>query len=94
VICIRHPYLCQQCQLNTAVVKTRSNRGRLTIKTEIAAFGFHMETYVTFQFLTAANINLTASWAVGPCNIFEVERRFSGAYCLHHQGNDGGSTHL
>jgi hypothetical protein len=47
----------------------------LTIKTEIAAFGFHMETYhccVTFQFLTAVNINLTASWAVGPCNIFEI----------------------
>jgi hypothetical protein len=27
-------------------------------------------------------------WAVAPCSHVEVDRRFKGAYCLHHQGAD------
>jgi hypothetical protein len=27
------------------------------------------------------------SWDVAPCSHVEVDRRFRGAYCLHHQGN-------
>jgi hypothetical protein len=26
-------------------------------------------------------------WDVAPCSHVEVDRRFRGAYCLHHQGN-------
>jgi hypothetical protein len=26
-------------------------------------------------------------WDVAPCSLVETDRRFSGAYCLHHQGN-------
>jgi hypothetical protein len=34
-------------------------------------------------------------WNVVPCSIVGVDRRFTDAYCLHHQGDDGrGSTHL
>jgi hypothetical protein len=32
-------------------------------------------------------------WDVAQCSHVEVDRRFGGAYCLHHQG-DGGSTHF
>jgi hypothetical protein len=29
------------------------------------------------------------------CNLVDVDRRFGGSYCLHHQGyDDGGSTHV
>jgi hypothetical protein len=33
-------------------------------------------------------------WDVAPCSRVEVDRCFRGAYCLRHQGDDGGSTHL
>jgi hypothetical protein len=37
-------------------------------------------------------------WDVAPYSYVEVDRRFIGAYCLHHQGEnlpeDGGNTHL
>jgi hypothetical protein len=35
-----------------------------------------------------------AFWDVAPCSHVKVDRRFRGAYCLHHQGDDRGSTHL
>jgi len=33
-------------------------------------------------------------WHVAPFSHVAVDWRFRGAYCLHHQGDDGGSTHL
>jgi hypothetical protein len=39
-------------------------------------------------------MNMTVFWDVSSCTHVEVDRRFTGAYCLHHQGDDGGSTHL
>jgi hypothetical protein len=27
-----------------------------------------------------------AFWSNAPCNIAEIDKRFRGAYCLHHQG--------
>jgi hypothetical protein len=41
-----------------------------------------------FQVLTAASINITAFWDIAPCSFVNVDRRFRGAYCLHHQGPD------
>jgi hypothetical protein len=29
----------------------------------------------------------TAFWDVAPWNLVEVDRRFRGVYCLHHQGD-------
>jgi hypothetical protein len=40
---------------------------------------------------------MTAFWDIVPCSFVGEDRRFRGAYCLHHQGDDdpddGGSTH-
>jgi hypothetical protein len=32
---------------------------------------------------------MAAFWDVAPCSLVEVYRRFSSAYCLHNQGDDG-----
>jgi hypothetical protein len=29
---------------------------------------------------------MTAFWDIAPCSMVEVDRRFRGSYCLHHQG--------
>jgi hypothetical protein len=39
-----------------------------------------------FQVLTAVSMKTRAFWDVAPCSL-EVDRRFTGVYCLHHQGN-------
>jgi hypothetical protein len=31
---------------------------------------------------------VTVFWDVAPCSLVETDRRFRGAYCLHHQGDD------
>jgi hypothetical protein len=50
---------------------------------------------VRLQVLTAASMKMTAFWDTPPCSLVEVDRHFSGAYCLNHLGDDGGSiTHL
>jgi hypothetical protein len=43
---------------------------------------------VRIQVLTAARV-MTVFWHVVPCSLVEIDRRFRGAYCLHHQGDDG-----
>jgi hypothetical protein len=43
---------------------------------------------VTFQVLTAASMRFRVLWDVAPCSYVEVHRRFRGAYCLYHQGDD------
>jgi hypothetical protein len=47
-----------------------------------------------FQVLMVASVKMIAFWDIAPCSLVVVDQRFSGAQCLHHQGNDGGSTHL
>jgi hypothetical protein len=32
--------------------------------------------------------------AIAPCILVELDRRFRCAYCLHHQGDDGGDAHV
>jgi hypothetical protein len=34
-------------------------------------------------------MKITDFWDVAPCSLVEVYRRFRGACCLHHQGDDG-----
>jgi hypothetical protein len=51
--------------------------------------------YMKFQVLTEASMKITVFWDIAPCNLVIVDRRFRGAYCLHHhRPNDEGSTHL
>jgi hypothetical protein len=41
---------------------------------------------------------MTVFWVVAPCSLVEIYRRFRGACCLHHLGDEGpddrGSKHL
>jgi hypothetical protein len=46
-----------------------------------------------FQIIAAAGMMMAAYWDVAPCIIVEADRRFRGAYCVHHRP-DGSSTHL
>jgi hypothetical protein len=48
---------------------------------------------VRFQVLIEASIMMTIFWDVASCSLVEIERRFTGAYCLHHQdyADNGGS---
>jgi hypothetical protein len=39
-------------------------------------------------------MKIIAFWDMAPCSLIKVDRRFRGAYCLHHQGDDGGNTRL
>jgi hypothetical protein len=39
-------------------------------------------------------MKIIAVWVVTPCNLVRVCRGFGGAYCLHYQGDGGGSKHL
>jgi hypothetical protein len=38
-------------------------------------------------------MKMTAFRNTASCSLLEVELRFRGAYCLHHQGDDGDSTY-
>jgi hypothetical protein len=44
---------------------------------------------VRFQVLTAASMKIRAFSDVALCSL-GVDRRFRGAYCLHHHGDDDG----
>jgi hypothetical protein len=51
--------------------------------------------HVRFQILTAASMKFGVFSDVALCSHVEIDLRFRGAYCLHHQiSDDGGSTHL
>jgi hypothetical protein len=41
-----------------------------------------------FQVLTAASMKTAAFWDIVPCSLVVVDRRFRGAYYLHHQGDE------
>jgi hypothetical protein len=34
-----------------------------------------------------SSMKMTVFWAIVPCCFVEVDWRFRGAYCLHHQGD-------
>jgi hypothetical protein len=40
-----------------------------------------------FQVLAAMSIKMTVFWDVAPWSLVEIDRRFRGAVCLHHQGD-------
>jgi hypothetical protein len=39
---------------------------------------------MTFQVLKAANMKTRVFWDIAQCSLVGVDRRFRGAYCLHH----------
>jgi hypothetical protein len=40
-----------------------------------------------FQVLAETSVNVTALRDVARCSVVEIDRRFRGAYCLHHQSD-------
>jgi hypothetical protein len=52
--------------------------------------------FVKFKILTAGNMKMAVFWDFAACSLVEIDRRFRGAYCLHHKGDEdeGGSKHL
>jgi hypothetical protein len=52
-----------------------------------------MQNEITFQVLTAASMT-TAFWETAPHSLVKAQWHFIGAYCLHHDPDDGGSKHL
>jgi hypothetical protein len=45
------------------------------------------ECWVKFHVLMVARMKMTSFWdmAPSPCSLVEIDRRFWGSYCLHHQ---------
>jgi hypothetical protein len=41
-----------------------------------------------FEVLTAASMRMAVFWVVAPYSLVEVYRRFRGACCLHHNGDE------
>lgn len=45
-------------------------------------------TFMTFQVLTAARMNMIVFWDIAPCSMAVVYRRFRVSYCLYHQSDE------
>jgi hypothetical protein len=60
---------------------------KLLIRLEIS--GKKMFNDVRFQVLTAASMKMTAFWYMAPCSVIKADRRFRGAYSLHHRPHVG-----
>jgi hypothetical protein len=45
-----------------------------------------MAVFLRFEVLTAGTMNRTMFWVAALHSVIEVNRRFRGAYCLHHKG--------
>jgi hypothetical protein len=43
---------------------------------------------MTFQVLWSAIMKITAFYDIAPCSLIEIDRRFTDAHCLHHQGGE------
>jgi hypothetical protein len=40
-----------------------------------------------FQVITVWSMKISVVWLVAPCSLVEIDVRFRGAYCRHHQGD-------
>jgi hypothetical protein len=38
--------------------------------------------------INTENLKMAIFWDVSPCSLVEVHRRFRGACCFHHQGDE------
>jgi hypothetical protein len=52
----------------------------------------NLAQFSRFKVPTAAGMDMIALWNIALCGLVEVDRRFRGAYCLHHRPDDGGSS--
>jgi hypothetical protein len=47
---------------------------------------FENITKMRFEILTVTSMKMAVFWDVAPCSLIDIDRRFRGAYCHHHQG--------
>lgn len=40
-----------------------------------------------YKVLKATSMKTAVLWDVAPNNLIDISRRFTGSYCLHHQGD-------
>jgi hypothetical protein len=57
------------------------------MSSHIRKWKFKGDIIVRFHVLTAESMKIRAFWDTAPCSL-GVDRRFRGAYCLHHQGEE------
>jgi hypothetical protein len=65
-------------------------RRKISVLPEIESQSSSPQTKVNlviFQVLTATNMKMAVLWDVAPCSLVEVHRRFRGACCLRHHGD-------
>jgi hypothetical protein len=43
---------------------------------------------VLIQVLTTTSMKMVIFWDVAACSLVDIDRRFRGAYCLHHRPED------
>jgi hypothetical protein len=43
---------------------------------------------VRFEVLTAMSMKMAVFWNAAGCGLVSTDRRFRGAYCLHHHGDE------
>jgi hypothetical protein len=44
--------------------------------------------FVGFEVLTVVSTKMAVFWVVAPYSLVEIDQRFRGPCCLHHQGNE------
>jgi hypothetical protein len=79
------------------------NTGHVTTRPLIDPASLIYDRSKNISLQITKNSKIRAFWDVAPCSLVGADRRFRGAYCLYHQGDDwcsthhpddGGSTHL
>jgi hypothetical protein len=49
----------------------------------------HQRAYCEISGSHGGDYEVRVFWDIAPCSHVEVDRRFRGAYCLHHQDDQG-----
>jgi hypothetical protein len=88
-------YYCLFISLLSVILSSSYLQQGLALCLGIKAVERQCETFRTYQ--TKRSMKMAVVWNVAPCSLVEIDRRFRGAYCPHHQGDrpdDEGSEHL
>jgi hypothetical protein len=94
-LCVSHTSnICSYRCVGTFESPCRSVKGRGPVAALQCFFFFLKRRDVRFQVLTAASMKVTVVWDVAPCSLVDIDLRFRGAYCLHHQGNESFTTFM
>jgi hypothetical protein len=67
-------------------IETKSYKKTKNSRAEIRETHSRIQS-VRFEVLTAS-MKMAVFWVVAQCSLVEVDRRFRGAYRLHHQGDE------